>query len=192
MTYFNNNLKAYLFPFYWIILTAVLQLLGISYFRYEQDLFSSLELWRLITAHAVHLNWTHWLLNNMGLLLLVAITRIQWRTGFWLKVIIIHSIVISLALLLFNYNLKWYVGFSGVLYGLFILAALLTFKKDKLISLLLLVIIMAKILAEQFMGTDMTSQALLGAPIIIEAHAYGVLCGLVLGILLLTKHIKIN
>ncbi len=192
MTYFNNQYKAYYFPLFWIALTAVLQLLGKQYFRYENDLFSNLELWRLLTAHAVHLNWTHWLMNNLGFLLLVAITRVNWRFTFWIKVIVIHSLVISVALLVFNESLKWYVGFSGVLYGLFILAGLLTLKKDKLISLLILGIIITKILAEQFLGSEISTQALLGAPVIVDAHAYGVLCGLVLGALLMTKLIKIN
>jgi len=192
MTYFNSPLRAYYFPLIWMAFTATLQLIGNQYFRYESDVFTSLEIWRLLTAHAVHLNWMHWLLNNLGFLLLVAITQVTWRFSFWIKIIVIHGLVISIALFVFNESLKWYVGFSGVLYGLFILAALLSFKKDKLISFLILAIIMTKILAEQFWGSEISTQALLGAPVIVDAHAFGVLCGLVLGALMMTKQIKIH
>jgi len=192
MTYSSSQLKPYLFPLIWIVFTAILQLIGKQYFRYESDVLSSLELWRLLSAHAVHLNWTHWLLNNLGLILLVAILRVRWTLSFWLKVILIQSLGISVALLLLNTHLNWYVGFSGVLYGLYILAALLSYKKDKLMSLIVLAIVITKIMAEQLVGSEISTQALLGAPVVIDAHAYGIVLGLVMGVLLITKLIKIN
>ncbi len=181
-----------MFPLIWIVFTAGLQWIGKPIFRFEHDVLSNFEFWRLLTGHWVHLNWTHWLLNNLGLLVLVAITRVHWRISFWVKVIIIHSLIISIAFLILNSELNWYVGFSGVLYGLFMLAALLNLKKDKFMSLLLMGIVFTKIAAEQFIGSEISTEALLGAPVIVDAHAYGMLCGLALGVLLITKLIKIN
>ena len=192
MIYSSSQLKPYHFALIWIVFTAILQLIGKQYFRYESDVLSSLELWRLLSAHAVHLNWTHWLLNNLGLILLVAILRVRWTVRFWLKVVVIQSLGISAAFLLFNEHLNWYVGFSGVLYGLYILAGLLSYKKDKLMSLIVLAIVITKIMAEQLVGSEVSTQALLGAPVVIDAHAYGVVLGLVMGVLLITKLIKIN
>lgn len=196
MTYFNKpsnkQFEPYVFACLWLLFTALLQVLGKSTFRYESDIFSTFEIWRLLTAHWVHLNWTHWLLNNLGFILLVAITRVNWRLLFWLKLIILHSVFISLALLLLNPHLNWYVGFSGVLYGLYICAALLNFKKDKLTSSIIMAIVLVKVGSEQFIGSEISTQTLLGAPVIVDAHAYGVICGLCITILLLTKLIKIK
>lgn len=192
MTYFNSKFKLFLFPIIWIIFTAALQWLGKPILRYEHDVLSSLELWRLLTGHWVHLNWTHWLLNNLALILLVAITKVHWRLSFWIKVVLIHSLLISIAFLLLNSELNWYVGFSGVLYGLFMLAALLSFKNDKFMSALLMLIVFFKVAAEQFIGSEISTEMLLGAPVIVDAHAYGLLVGIVLGVLLMTKQIKIT
>ncbi len=171
---------------------AVLQLLGKEYFRYEADVLSNGEFWRVLSAHWVHLNWTHWLLNSLGLLLLVAILRVRWHSVFWLSIILIHSVFISAAFLLFNAQLNWYVGFSGVLYGLFFLAGILSFKQDKMMASLILVFVMTKILAEQFWGASVSSETLLNAPVVVDAHAYGLICGLALSILWFLKILKVK
>ena len=194
MTYSNsfNKLKPYSFVLLWVLFTALLQWLGKGYFRFESNLFSTGEIWRILSGHWVHLNWTHWLLNNLGLLMLVALLRLRWRISFWLKVIAIHSVLISLALLVFNPQLQWYVGFSGVLYGLYMLAALMMVKKDTLMSIIIIAIIFVKIAAEQWFGSEVSTELLLGSPVIVDAHAYGFLIGTILGVLVLTTLIKIK
>lgn len=192
MTYFNNRLQPYYFVIAWIGFTAILQWLGKGYFRYDSDITSSLELWRLLTGHWVHLNWTHWLLNSLGFVLLVALLRVRWRLSYWIKVIIIHSLLISIAMLLLNPQLNWYVGFSGALYGLFMLAAIINIKKDKLMSVLIIAIISLKIGTEQFYGSTVSTEKLLGAPVIIDAHAYGFLVGTLLGVFTLLGLIRIK
>jgi len=192
MTYFNNRLHPYYFVIAWIGFTAILQWLGKGYFRYDSDITSSLEFWRLLTGHWVHLNWTHWLLNSLGFVLLVALLRIRWRISYWIKVIIIHSLLISIAMLFLNPQLNWYVGFSGALYGLFMLAAIINIKKDKLMSVLIIAIISLKIGAEQFYGSTVSTEKLLGAPVIIDAHAYGFLVGTLLGVFTLLGLIRIK
>lgn len=187
MIYFNKKTQPYVFPVLWLLFTALLQVIGKPIFRYESDVVSSFEVWRLLTAHWVHLNWTHWLLNNFGFILLVAITRVNWNSVFWIKLIIAHSLFISSALLFLNPQLHWYVGFSGVLYGLYIVAAMMMFKKEKIMSLMIMAIVMIKIGSEQIFGSEVSSQALLGAPVVVDAHAYGVACGLCMSILLLNK-----
>jgi len=189
MTYFNNKYQPYLFPLLWLLLTAGLQVLGKPLLRYQNDVISTLEFWRLFTGHWVHLNWTHWLLNNLGFILLAALTKVNWRLSFWIKLILIHSLFISLMLLLLNPQLHWYVGFSGLLYGLYIVAAWLSYNKDKFISIMIMALVFIKIGLEQLFGSEVSTQALLGAPVVVDAHAYGLLCG-IFSAVFLTLQIK--
>lgn len=162
---------------------AVLQIIGKEYFRYEASFINHSEYWRVLSAHFVHLNWLHWALNSAGLLLLVAITQVQWRVQKWILILLVHGLVISLAFLLFNPELKWYVGLSGLLYGLYANAALELWKKDKLIAGLLLLFVIAKIVSEQWFGNVLEVTNILNAPVVVDAHAYGLVCGLIFALL---------
>lgn len=174
-----HRYQTYYFPFIWVLFLALMQLVGSELLRYQGDLLSNAELWRLLTAHMVHLNWMHWLLNSLGMLLLVAITHVYWSVSKWLLLIVVHSLFISLAFLWLNPELNWYVGFSGVLYGLYAVAAISILKKDKIIALLLLLFVSIKIIIEQGFGDEFTSRALLDSPVVVDAHAYGFVCGLI-------------
>ncbi|MBL7002734.1 MAG: rhombosortase [Gammaproteobacteria bacterium] len=193
MTYFNkikNQYRHYWFPVVLIVFFALLQWVGKDSLRYQNDLLSSHQWWRVLSAHWVHLNWLHWLLNSAGFLLLVALLELKWSARYWLLIISLQSLSISLGFLLFNPNLIWYVGFSGVLYGLYIFAAITRFKKDRFIASAILLLVLVKVVIEQWFGDSASSAALLGAPVVVDAHAYGVLCGGLMGTFIQFKKMK--
>jgi rhomboid family GlyGly-CTERM serine protease len=172
----------------WIIGTAIIlimmggQLIDIELLRYQGDWVSSGQYWRLLTAHWVHVNWTHLSLNGAGLLFCLAITRPDWSAKHWCLYLIVISFSISALFTVFNPELGWYVGFSGVLFGIFCLSGIDLFKHDRLIAVLLLVVIFAKVLIEQMSDLEVTSSELIGSPVIVDAHFYGLISALIIAL----------
>lgn len=153
----------------------LLQVFEAPNFRYQHDWLKSGEFWRLLTAHWVHINWIHFFLNAAGLLLCVMITAPQWSIKRWIVYQLILALGISLMFSLFNPELDWYVGYSGTLYGVYLLAAVDLYRRDKMIAVLLSAVIVIKIAIEQSGEINLTTSDIIGSPVIVDAHFYGVL-----------------
>ena len=71
-----------------------------------------------------------------------------------------------------------YAGLSGVLHGLYVACALacLQLKKERKFSILVLVLVFAKIAWENSFGSLQTA-TLIGSPVLVEAHLMGVIIG---------------
>jgi rhomboid family GlyGly-CTERM serine protease len=158
-----------------ILLMLLLQLVGPEHFRYETRAIHDLQLWRLLSGHWVHANWVHYVLNMAGFVLCLALTDIHWSSWQWGWRILLLSLGISLCFYGLQPDMGWYVGFSGVLFGLYILAASATLRIQPLLSGLLLAFIAIKIILEQWSSANITSGDLIGVPVLVDAHFYGVL-----------------
>ena len=169
-----------------------LQVIGPEILRYETRSINDLELWRLLTAHWVHANWKHFALNMLGFGLCLALTNVNWSLPQWLWRIGLISLGVSLAFYWQHPGLGWYVGFSGVLFGLYVLAAVDNFNRQSFISLTLLAFIAIKIALEQGASANITSSDWIGVPVLVDAHFYGVLiAGLIVLVQLLgTRFLK--
>ncbi len=163
-----------------VVLMLLFQLLGQELLRFQFNWLELAEFWRLVTAHFVHTNWIHLALNVAGLLLCVAICKPQWSLVQWLVYHGILSVGISLLLTLRNPELNWYVGYSGLLFGLYVIGAIDLFQRDRLISLLVLVFILGKVGLEQMSDLKVTNDELIGTPVIVDAHLYGVLLAFII------------
>jgi rhomboid family GlyGly-CTERM serine protease len=175
-----DNLKKW-FPV--LIVFALLlcfQLVGPELLRYQTTRIQEYELWRLFTAHWVHANWVHFWLNMAGLMLCFALTNIHWNSAQWLWRICFLSIAISAGFYLLQPQIGWYVGFSGVLFGLYVLAAVGSLSKQFAMSVILLLFIGLKISLEQWSSVKISSSELIGVPVLVDAHFYGVLIASVL------------
>lgn len=172
-----------------LLVMIVFQLIESPNLRYQYNWQESHEWWRLLTAHWVHVNWIHFLLNAAGILLCLSITSPRWTVMRWFVYQVILALGISVLFSLFNPTLNWYVGYSGVLYGIFILAAFDLYRRDKLISILLSAAILIKITIEQTGDINLTTSDIIGSPVIVDAHLYGVL--LAMAILLVNELKKI-
>jgi rhomboid family GlyGly-CTERM serine protease len=110
--------------------------------------------------------------------LIVAIARPAWSIGRWIVYNLLLAIGISMLLTWFNPELTWYVGYSGVLFGVFLLAAIELFKTERIIALLLGLGVCIKVVLEQTGSVAVTTSDFIGVPVIIDAHLYGILLAL--------------
>ncbi len=75
--------------------------------------------------------------------------------------------------------MQWYGGFSGVLTGMYIYAAITVLRQQALLGSAVICIIGAKIIAEQWQGTTIDYSSLSAIPVVVDAHLYGALAGAV-------------
>ena len=181
MTLFNSKCRSgWYFVTAMLVVMALFQLIEAPGLRYQYNWQETHEWWRLVTAHWVHVNWIHFLLNAAGLVLCLSITSPQWTVLRWFVYQIVLATGISVLFSLFNPELKWYAGYSGILYGVFILAAFDLYRRDRVISILVIAAILIKITIEQSGEINLTTSDIIGSPVIVDAHLYGVLLAMAL------------
>ncbi len=159
-------------------------------FRFERELLQAGEIWRLISGHLVHLSWSHLGLNIMGLALVWLLVGANLSIKNWLIAITGTALGISAGLWVFNPELTWYVGLSGVLHGILITGCIVEVRRDGLknkAAMVLLALVWAKLVWEQVAGPLPGSELSAGGKVIVDAHFYGGLCGIVFGGLLKPK-----
>jgi rhomboid family GlyGly-CTERM serine protease len=148
-----------------------------QWLRYDRLAIMQGEYWRLLTAHLTHLGWSHLLLNLAGLFLLwILLGDVLSRTG-WILLLLVSALAISAGLWLFDPQLRWYVGLSGVLHGILLGGALLLALNGSREGIYLLLVCVGKLLWEQFMGPMPGSEATAGGKVIVNAHLYGAVAG---------------
>lgn len=145
--------------------------------RFDRSHVLQGEVWRLITAHLTHLNWSHFLLNIAGLLI-VAIFFSRYKGNYyWCSALVLLALATSAGLML-DGQLEYYVGFSGVLHGLFIIGGYWEFRHYRLSGGVLLLLMLVKLVWEQVFGALPGSESMVGGLVAVNAHLYGALAGL--------------
>lgn len=86
--------------------------------RYERESIAAGQWWRWLTAHVVHLDAEHAVLNAIGLTLLWALFGGLMRGRDWLLSVLLSATAVDLGLWYLQPQLQWYVGASGVLHGI--------------------------------------------------------------------------
>jgi rhomboid family GlyGly-CTERM serine protease len=168
-----------------ILALVLLSLLGESgrlALRYEREAVLQGEYWRLLTGHLVHGSWLHLLMNGLGLGLVAALFDRDYSLPAWLLIALFSVIAIDLGFVLYEPQLLWYVGLSGVLHGALAAGAVAWWRHEsKLLALLLSVIFVGKLLWEQWRGALPLSGDL---PVVVDAHLYGAIGGVIAGTVL--------
>lgn len=150
--------------------------------RYEREAVLQGEYWRLITAHLVHLNAWHAVLNGAGVALIAALFRHDYSWRAWLAIALASALAIDLAFVFWEPQIDWYVGLSGVLHGALAAGAVSWWQyQPKRLSLALTLILIGKLAWEYAQGGLLLMGAL---PVVVEAHRYGALGGLAVGLIL--------
>lgn len=146
--------------------------------RYERARLVAGEWWRLLSGHLVHLGWSHLVLNLAGLALIWGLFRQALATAAWWWIALASALAVSAGLYLFEPDLVWYVGLSGVLHGLFVAGLLAALQRERWWGdALLLAVVAAKLGWEQSYGALPGTGAMAGGDVIVDAHLYGAVGG---------------
>jgi rhomboid family GlyGly-CTERM serine protease len=147
---------------------------GQALLRYERGALAGGQWWRLLSAHVVHLDLRHALLNALGLALVWALFARDYSPKAWLAIVLGAIAAIDAGLWLRDSTVQWYVGSSGVLHGLMAAGALARVRTGERDGWLLAALLAAKLLYEQAVGALPLSGS---DPVVVDAHLYGVLGG---------------
>ena len=99
------------------------------------------------------------------------------------------SLFVSILVWLASPHLSAYVGLSGVLHGVFAWGIIQDFKHKRVSAYLLLAGLIIKLIDERFFSTNDFMANLIGASVAIDAHLYGAIAGIILGVLLPTARL---
>jgi len=149
-----------------------------QWLAYYHTGIAQFEFWRLITATFCHTNFNHLLMNMLGLVITLLLFIDTFKNKRLFPLIIFNSLFIGLILFFFETELIWYVGFSGVLHGLFSYGAMHDIHQQDRWGYLLGGGVLAKVTYEQYFGAEQSTVALIGAPVLVNAHLYGMLAGI--------------
>jgi len=165
-------------------LLAVPELIGEPARRvlsFDRGAIGAGQWWRLLSAHFVHIDLEHAVLNSLGLVLMWALFARDYSPWRWAAIYCGSAIAVSLGLWFFNPELQWYVGASGALHGVMTAGTIAHLRRRDLDGWILATFIVCKLAYEQsagalpFAGTANT---------IVDAHLYGAIGGVVLALLL--------
>ncbi len=146
--------------------------------RYEREALDSGEFWRLITAHLVHLGWGHLWLNLAALVMMAVLFDALMTASDWILASVLCALSIDIGLYLFQPEVPWYVGLSGALHGLMIVGAFALCRSDAPLGYALLLGVAGKLIWEQLVGPLPFSESTSGGPVLVDAHLYGTIGGL--------------
>ncbi len=167
----------------WIWLLLILLLLGAvlglgdsigALLRYDRSAIAAGGWWRLLTAHIVHLDSHHLLLNELGVVLVWSLFAQDFDAIEWCVIILSGALAISSGLWWLSPQVSWYVGASGVLHTVMAAGAAKHFVLRAWDRWLLILGLCGKLAWEQWGGHP--------APlVVVDAHLYGAGWGLAVG-----------
>ncbi len=148
-----------------------------SLLQFERAAIGAGGWWRLLTAHLVHLDLHHLVLNELGLVLLWALFADAYDAVDWLIIFNAGALGISCGLWWLSPGVLWYVGASGVLHAIMAAGIVHRFATRAWDRWLLLVCFGVKLgLEGYYRYTGQTSPL-----IVVDAHFFGTLAGTLAG-----------
>lgn len=171
----------------WMLLCFVILLLlgGVagpsrSFLSFERDAIAGGEWWRLLTAHAMHLDLRHAVMNALGLSLIWFLYFDRWAAPCWLAIGVASLLAVDAGLWWLQPEVRWYVGASGLLHGLWVAGLVGQLfspeRPDRRVAALVAALLGAKLLWESRHGTSVFLHD--GMPVVLPAHVYGAFGGL--------------
>ena len=150
-------------------------------FYYQRNNVEHGQYWRLITANFVHLNWGHTWLNLTGVLLWTCVFSHHDRLVCLVMISFVMAAGIGTLIHFFSTSIDFYFGFSGAIHGLIFYSILSAPKKDWLMWAVAILLV-GKLLYEQspFYQPGISGQ-LIEHNVVVDAHLYGALMGMLIG-----------
>lgn len=169
----------YLFLLVTIVLLMLAEPVSSQWLMFDRSAIDDGQLWRVLTAHFVHLSPMHLLGNAMGVILLGYIAGRSLSNALGVTLLVWCLSVVGLGLYVFADYLERYVGLSGVLHGLILVAPFISPFYSRRIAACFLVLIVAKVLWEQSsFYDDMAMVGMIGGRVEANAHLLGTIAGL--------------
>ena len=135
----NFAIKDFITPIVIAVICIIIAFLGepvTSALRYDSLGIEQHQYWRLLTPHFVHLSWGHLWLNMTGLALVFLFFARCIPISLWILTFFVCAIGISVLIYYLNPEIRWYVGLSGVLHGLFVIGGIADKENGKGLVLL--------------------------------------------------------
>ena len=129
-------------------------------------------------------------MNLLGLIITLLLFINTFKPILILPLIIFNSLFIGSALFLFEPEISSYVGLSGVLHGLFSYGVVNDIRKKDNWGYILGTGFMIKIIYEQIFGAQQSTIDLINAPVLVNAHLYGAMAGIVFYVIKMTANRK--
>ena len=160
--------------------------------RFERQAILNGELYRLLSAHIVHLSWPHTLMNLTAAVIGWYLFHDAMNNKHWLLSLAGCGLVISLLLLGID-TLQWYVGFSGIIHGVMLQGLVLDRQLGRGSKSIMLSGLILKVAYEQWQGRSISSFEAIGGDVVLEAHLFGLAGGLLmLALPRLAKRVPFN
>lgn len=160
--------------------------------RYAREPIAQGEIWRLLSGHLVHLGWTHFLMNAVALLLIWALVGERLNAQRWLLAMFLIVVTIDAGFWFIDRQLVWYVGLSGVLHGILLAGLVAGWPEARTESLILAGLLALKLVYEQVVGPLPGSESTAGGAVVVNAHLYGAVGGLLGGLLLRVRAVRLR
>ncbi len=179
------DLRAWWLPGLAISIAVLLALTGDwgrELLRYDRLAISGGELWRLISGHFVHLGWSHFALNAVGLVLISYLIAARFSSIQWLLISLLIIMGIDLGFWVLEPQLAWYVGLSGVLHGLLAAGVASGMRDGHSDSWIIGGLLVIKLIYEQLVGPIPGSEGSSGGDVVVAAHLYGAIAGALAGL----------
>ena len=168
-------------------------LLGTDWFQYARPEIEAGQWWRFVTGNLIHLNWRHFLMNALALVVIYLLFPNTLRPITLFLVLLLSSLAVTFGLWLFSPQVYWYVGLSGVLHGTLVVLLILDYINSKSnLNIGIMLIVVAKLLWEGFWGPLPGSESTAGGPVVVAAHFHGALGGLLIAVSFLIKKLNKN
>jgi len=147
---------------------------GSALLRYDRAAIAAGGWWRLLTAHIVHLDLHHLILNELGLVLVWALFAEDFDAVEWCVIVSVGALGISSGLFWLSPRVAWYVGASGVLHSIMAAGCAKHLAVRAWDRWILVVCLCGKLLYEQLGGREPPL-------VVVDAHLYGAVSGFVAG-----------
>lgn len=157
-----------------------------SLLRYDRAPIEDGQVWRLVTAHVVHLGWGHAVLNAAALALIIVGFGPLLRGSQWIVVVLVSALAVDAGLWFLHPIVDWYAGLSGVLHGLVAAAGIAMWRATPRPAAVILCLLAGKLLWEFTVGPLPLTGKTTGANVIVQAHLWGAAGGF-LGALFVTR-----
>ncbi|MGA2188401.1 MAG: rhombosortase [Steroidobacteraceae bacterium] len=162
-----------------LILLALCVVLGLGdsvseLLRYDRGAIAAGGWWRLLTAHVVHLDAHHLVLNALGLILMWSLFASDYDAIEWSIIVLAGALAISSGLWWLSPRVAWYVGASGVLHSVVAAGTAKHLAARIWDRWILLALLGLKLAYEQLGGLEPPL-------VVVDAHLYGAVCGFAVG-----------